>query len=472
MSSKAATTEQVLDRPSLEEMQDAVGRVLSSRYFANAPMKRRFLQLICEFHINGRGAELNEYLIGREVFGRNQSYNPATDPIVRVGAHGVREKLLLYYQMEGAGDRVRIEIPLGSYEPLFTRLPAASDPVPAAPAAEPASSSGPPDERQLHVLPPPLPRPASTDDLQRWRRRTWMLAAAALVLLAVIAALAAALMRMRTEQDGRLSETRAHAGLAWTPYLQTADPTLLVLSNPAVHRPMNTADPDALAREGIPLNEKQSALISSAAGNRLPLKAGQPMQLIPAFSTYTGIGEAIGVYRLSGLLHTLSEATVLKQSRSLTPDDLKNFDVVLLGSVYANQWSKPLTIRENFVYSPNSTILNLAPQPGEEREYRASFDPRTNALIEDHALITLVPSVHGDRTVMVLAGIYSEGTEAAAEFVTNLNHLAELDRRLRQIGRNGQPPRHFQALLKVRVENAFPTVTSLVALRALESTEP
>src|SRR5262245_13096241 len=104
-----------------EEMKRALNRVLNSKHFVHAPMKQKFLRLTCDFHLNGRGAELNEYLIGREVFDRDDSYNPATDPIVRVGAHGVREKLALYYQREGADDEIRIEIPVGSYEPVFIR---------------------------------------------------------------------------------------------------------------------------------------------------------------------------------------------------------------------------------------------------------------------------------------------------------------------------------------------------------------
>src|SRR5262249_55231304 len=95
--------------------------VLNSKHFVHAPMKQKFLRLTCDFHLNGRGPDLNEYLIGREVFGRDDSYNPATDPIVRVGAHGVREKLSLYYQKEGADDEIRIEIPVGTYEPAFIR---------------------------------------------------------------------------------------------------------------------------------------------------------------------------------------------------------------------------------------------------------------------------------------------------------------------------------------------------------------
>src|SRR5262245_47810376 len=106
---------------SQDEMRRALNRVLGSKHFVHAPMKQKFLRLTCDFHLSGRGAELNEYLIGREVFDCDDSYNPATDPIVRVGAHGVREKLALYYQKEGADDEIRIEIPVGSYEPAFIR---------------------------------------------------------------------------------------------------------------------------------------------------------------------------------------------------------------------------------------------------------------------------------------------------------------------------------------------------------------
>src|SRR5262252_4024033 len=104
-----------------EEMKRALSRVLNSKHFVHAPMKQKFLRLTFDFHLSGRGAELNEYLIGREVFDRDDSYNPATDPIVRVGAHGVREKLALYYQREGLADEFRLEIPVGSYEPVFIR---------------------------------------------------------------------------------------------------------------------------------------------------------------------------------------------------------------------------------------------------------------------------------------------------------------------------------------------------------------
>jgi hypothetical protein len=68
---------------------------------------------------------------------------------------------------------------------------------------------------------------------------------------------------------------------------------------------------------------------------------------------------------------------------------------------------------------------------------------------------------------MTLAGIYSEGTEAAAEFVTTRNHLVVLAQRLKEVGGQAPPPKYYQALLKVGVENGTPTTITLVALRAI-----
>src|SRR5689334_24754953 len=62
-----------------EEMKRALNRVLNSKHLVHAPKKQKILRLTCHFHLNGRGAKLNEYLIGREVFNRDDSYNPATD---------------------------------------------------------------------------------------------------------------------------------------------------------------------------------------------------------------------------------------------------------------------------------------------------------------------------------------------------------------------------------------------------------
>ena len=448
---------------SAEEMHQVLERILRSRHFVHAPKKQKFIQLICDFYLNGRAGELNEYLIGREVFERDDRYNPAADPIVRVGAHDVRKKLELYYQNEGAQDAIRLIIPVGSYEPVVVRACVQEEPV-----AIPVVSGG--VDEVLLPEPPSLATEQRGSDLVSGRK--WLAGAGVVVLLLAVTILAINNRSLRQQLDQsavRLAAERSQYGAVWEPFLKNNTPTLLILSNPTVHRPVNGADPEILTKKGIRLSPEQAGVLTSAAGNRLPFRADQPVQLIPAFDMYTGIGEAIGIYRLSGLLHQAGERTILRQSRSIGPDDLKSYDVILLGSVYANQWSKPLSVKENFVYTSRTTIENLNPLPGEEREYRAVFNQTTGSLLEDYALITVTPGFSGDTTVMVLAGIYSEGTEAAAEFVTATEHLNELNQRLRQTGEHSGTPRYYQALLKVRVENSFPTKASLLTVRELKA---
>ncbi|HWQ33514.1 MAG TPA: hypothetical protein VNQ79_11725 [Blastocatellia bacterium] len=448
-----------------EEVRQVLGRVLSSRHFVHAPKKQKFIQLICDFYLNGRAGELNEYLIGREVFERDDSYNPAADPIVRVGAHDVRKKLELYYQNEGAEDAIRLIIPVGSYEPAFVRTCLHQEPE----AVEPGPAVESPETLQPEPVSPAAEQKKSDPASDRkWR---WLAVAGLFILtlaIVILAVINLSLRRQLEQAAGASAAEHSRYGVVWEPFLTNNRPTLLILSNPTVHRPVNGADPEVLTRKGIRLTPEQVGVLTSAAGNRLPFRQDQPVQLIPAFNMYTGIGEAIGIYRLSGLLHGAGEKTILRQSRSIGPDDLKSYDVILLGSVYSNQWSKPLSVRENFVYTSRATIENLGPLPGEEREYRAVFDQATGNLLEDYALITVTPGFSGDTTVMVLAGIYSEGTEAAAEFVTATEYLNELNQRLRQAGGQAGTPKYYQALLKVRVENSFPTRVSLLTVRELK----
>ncbi len=108
--------------PTAEEVRQLLDRILCSRQFSNSPKKQKFLQLICEAYLDGRASDLSEYSIGYEVFDRNETYDPALDSIVRVGAHELRKKLELYYKSEGKNDEILLEIPVGSYIPIFTRL--------------------------------------------------------------------------------------------------------------------------------------------------------------------------------------------------------------------------------------------------------------------------------------------------------------------------------------------------------------
>jgi len=183
------------------------------------------------------------------------------------------------------------------------------------------------------------------------------------------------------------------------------------------------------------------------------------------------MGEAIGLHYLTDFFRKAGRSILLKQSRTLSAEDLRKHNVILLGGVWVNEWSSKLTKSEDFVFTSKATIENRNPQSGEEREYIPQFDRRTGSLIVDYAVITVKPNIADANQVMLLAGIYSQGTEAAAEYVTNKNYHDQLTQRLQQTKEPGRLPRYFQALLKVGVENGIPTTISILALHELPLSE-
>jgi TolB-like protein/Flp pilus assembly protein TadD len=99
--------------------QDQLARILRSETFQQADRLKCFLTFIVTEAIAGRQAELKEYVIGVQVFRKEDTFDPRTDPIVRVQARRLRAKLVRYYREEGSTDPVTIDLPKGGYAPVF-----------------------------------------------------------------------------------------------------------------------------------------------------------------------------------------------------------------------------------------------------------------------------------------------------------------------------------------------------------------
>jgi TolB-like protein/tetratricopeptide (TPR) repeat protein len=112
-----------------------VARILESRHFAKAERLKRFLRFVTEETLKGLSNAIKETVIGIEVFDRSATtFDPRTDPIVRVQAGRVRAKLADYYAQDGANDRVLVDLPRGQYVPRFSMQSTASGRALRAPA--------------------------------------------------------------------------------------------------------------------------------------------------------------------------------------------------------------------------------------------------------------------------------------------------------------------------------------------------
>jgi len=158
-------------------------RMLHSDAFRTASRSSKLLRFLVEETLKGGADRLKDYTLGTEVFGRDDSFDPRTDPIARVEASRLRSKLELYYATEGRSDDVVIALPKGGYVPRFERRSAVADsapvvrdrrlwiPVTAASAAaliavallwrQPAGGQTTVPERRLEITTPPTTDPVS-----------------------------------------------------------------------------------------------------------------------------------------------------------------------------------------------------------------------------------------------------------------------------------------------------------------------
>lgn len=118
----------------------ALTKTLASPEFQSAPQLRAFLKFVVTAALENRLEKIKGYTIATEALGRDDDFNPVTDPIVRVEAARLRRRLSGYYAGTGTQESVRITIPKGSYAPRFSIAPAqapARDQPGPAPADEP-----------------------------------------------------------------------------------------------------------------------------------------------------------------------------------------------------------------------------------------------------------------------------------------------------------------------------------------------
>jgi TolB-like protein/Tfp pilus assembly protein PilF len=181
--------------PRPDAVRDELERILASEEFVASDRLKSFLRFVVEESLAGRADRLKAYTIALEVFGRDESFDPASDPVVRMEAGKLRRRLEHYYLGAGQRDAIRIEIPKGGYAPTFSHHP---------------------DEERADASPA---TPAPWRPLQRgWPGPRWLglgaLALAALILLAAIA--------LRLESP----TVEAEAG---HPALQQRGPAIIVL---------------------------------------------------------------------------------------------------------------------------------------------------------------------------------------------------------------------------------------------------
>jgi hypothetical protein len=184
------------------------------------------------------------------------------------------------------------------------------------------------------------------------------------------------------------------------------------------------------------------------------------------FDHYTGIGEVMAIHELDRLFNEFRHGVIVKRGRLLAMDDVKNNDLIFVGSPSENLTLRDLPAMQEFQFRRIDSgprkgdlgVSNLHPAAGEQTVYLSTA---ALPLTEDYAVIGFMPGPTRQHWVMTLAGITTIGTQAAVEYVCSRTSVEQLLKRLRRSGNEIMP---FEAVIRVNVSRGVPVSSQLVSV--------
>jgi hypothetical protein len=459
---------------SIEEKRGLVDRVADSALFLKSPRLREFLLYVAECTLNDCADGAREQSIAEHVFNRKPDY-ATQDSIVRAEARNLRKRLDAYFATDGKDESTIIEMPRGQYLLTFRRRVAnpgiemlvvpGMDPLS---GLEASSSSTMAIAASGNVTGATQLAPSQEWDIHSYRRLCAVLAVVAVV---------AAVMAIRFYSAGvefrhqippvahvlPLSEIFANS---LDTLIVTSDTTLVPFFSSENHRVslndyitrsyplINHSFPADLARKGVYTDGQEMAIADAL------LRAN---------------GRSV-------------EHIFLRTGHQIQLSDLKDHNLILLGSAYSNPWGQMFEEKLSFrlelgARNPglaggapaqagqsaypcdaNIVVRNLAPRAGEPAVYPC-YDNN-----HSYAVVSFIPGENSMGNVLWIAGTTAESTAAAGEFVVDEKQTR---RALKNAGIDPEgPPHFFELLLKVTSFVGGSTQAEVIAARVSPAHKP
>ena len=392
---------------SSQEIQNQIERIVASSGFCQSKSVERFLRYVTTETLYGRGGQIKEFTIATEALGRDKDFDPKSNPIVRVQARVLRERLNAYYEHDGAGDPIDISFRKGSYIPQFSRRA----------------------------------------DVEGWKPSARLRLAVAFF-CGMIGILAVQQVWPKVLRTAPRPADRKSLAPVWNRFFDSGVPTVVSFGTPQFY-------------SGKGMHFRDIRADNPGSPRRVPLQAVERalgVSLSPS-NPYTGVGDAQAMYAISRFFFDRGRDISVVRSQSMGWDDLKSSNVVLLSTMRFQNFASPLPLPMDFVLSNQpSAIENLRPRPGEERFYRHLFFPGGEY---DHAVVTVWPGLHENRRIMLISGYTTWSTQAAAEFIVKPENLREIEKSFGTCSRpDGEHSPFFQLLLRVHIRDKQPIRTT------------
>lgn len=425
-------------------------RIAASESIGRSKLLADFLLYIVDRHIRDLTDEITEQQIGVLVFGRAEGYDSNEDNIVRSYARNLRKRIDEYFATEGCSEALLLQIPRGGYTPIFSSSVKVSVELKDDESTLSALRSG---SGQVEITEPSTPaaaefslplaaaesgidlRTPTQTKLTSPRISLWML----LSLLAgiVLGVGAMPLWHARPIISGE--EAASHR--LWSQIFTADRDTFIVPSD------VGLVIMQRLIQRPVPLSTYVNGSYRTPANIENAPNAAEILKL--GGRRFTNVVDLNFVARLAQLREVVPERMKIQYARDLRMEDLRTSNAILIGSEESDPWLELFRpqLNFNFRFDPDpgkpSGFANLHPRAGENTLYStAGHEEQT------FGVVAFLPNLNNDGHVLIIAGLNTAGTEAAASFLLNSSLMAPTLQRARAANGDLQP---FELL--VRADN-------------------
>ena len=390
-----------------------------------------FLFYVVDRSIQDRVDEITEQQIGVLVFGRPEGYDTNEDNIVRSYARNLRKRIDEYFTTEGIEEDLLLEIPRGGYTPIFSSRPSKNHSPESESADLPRDNrseitltapqdSAPSNSPAGHDAPEPDPL-SLPNTIASWPlkianniRRYSALSAltVGLILGVVITSFFPLTPFKRLLSSAADSES---AGL-WQQLFSKKTDTFIVPSDDGL------VIMQRLTERPVPLASYINGTYRSRPGTEQNPADAEILKL--GGRRYTSVVDLDLASHLAQLSEVVPERMMIRYARDLRIDDLRNGNAILIGSTEANPWIELFQPQMNLRFSFNSGsdkpsgIVNSHPRAGESPIYGTPNQNHT------YGLIAYVPNLNSTGHVLIVGGLNTAGTQAAATFLLTPSLMA------------------------------------------------
>lgn len=382
-----------LSVPDAGRVREQLERLVAHPLFANSKRYPALLGYVVEQTLQGNAADLKERSIGIEVFGRAPTYDANADPVVRITAGEVRKRLSQYYYDSARDGEVVIELPIGSYVPVF-HSPEIEAEVEAAAVAvavpEPVPASPP-----VPLVPPEVvPEP-------KQRGLRWLWICAAMVLSGAIGLA----IGLRHHPPPPPPAPPSNIDRFWQPVVSSANPATFCLGEPA-----KNLDTDSLDNFEAPVSKPQP----------------EKLYVRLHYSGNLALADVITLTRTAAALETRHKTFRVVPASEATFAQLREGPIVLIGA-FDNIWTLRVTQKLRFGFESRDGVATLVDRKNQKADaWATAWDLPYQKLSRDYAIVARIHDSTTGQPVIIAAGISEEGTEAAGEILYNPVYLDKL----------------------------------------------